>query len=180
MMDYQKYYPAPSTYPPPTGPMPAHDPRFAASQPHTQPPAVAVVVPVPPPQLPAPPPGPPSSAASSSSYAHRPLRPSYDHFDQPQHEMPRSAPPPPAYNPRPPDGPPDLNLRNPDTGYASLRRGGNGYHVSQATNGSRKRSHRDQAGGIQGAVSRFESNSDQRYRGGLEHPPAHLESEYIF
>ncbi|KAL4870155.1 hypothetical protein BDV12DRAFT_66682 [Aspergillus spectabilis] len=174
MMNYQKYYP--STYPPHTATIPAHDPRFAPSPIYSQPPAVAVVVPAPPP--PAPPPRPPSSAASSS-YAHRPLRPSYDHFDQPQHEMPRSAPPQGAYNPHPPDGTPDPNSYHAKIGYTSLRRGGNGYHVSQATHGSRKRPHRDQAGGIQGASPRFESNSNQRYRSGREHLAAHSEGEYI-
>lgn len=158
MMNYQKYYPAPSTYPPHPISIPTSDPRFAppthTSQNHSQnhsqthshthsqsytpasasaPVAVAVTAP-------------PQELGASSSYSHRPLRP-YDRPEQPQHEMPRSAPsdsgaysfPPPDGNGTPGPAPaPALTPHSADTGLVSFRRGDGMYHVSQAGHDSRK------------------------------------------
>ncbi|KAL4785169.1 hypothetical protein BJX76DRAFT_325295 [Aspergillus varians] len=186
MMNYQKYYPVPSTYPPQTLSIPAHDPRFAGlpfSPASSAPPLVAVAIAAAPPaQPPAPPPPGPSSGPSSSSYSHRPLRPSGDHFDRPQLEMSRSAPSSAAYNYPLPDTP----ARTPystDNGYASFRRGDNVYHVSQAnygsqgSHGSRKSPPRDE--GFQGASPRLEPESIHRYRGDQGHPTVFREGESI-
>ncbi|KAL2846579.1 hypothetical protein BJX68DRAFT_240871 [Aspergillus pseudodeflectus] len=154
MMNYQKYYPTPSTYPPHTiSIQPANDPRIAPPLPPAQPPPPVVVGPPPRPiattAAPSPqqPPAPPLSAPS---YSHRPLRPSYDQLEQQQparHEMPRSAPPPPAgYSYPPPDGPPSRVLHPADSVYAPYRRGEHGYRVSQANHGSRKKPHQDERG----------------------------------
>ncbi|KAL4918241.1 hypothetical protein BDW62DRAFT_182132 [Aspergillus aurantiobrunneus] len=175
MMNYQKYYPVSSTYPPHTLSLPTHDPRFAPSLPPAPPasPAAVAAAAAPPRQPPAPPPPGPSSGSSSSSYSHRPLRPSHDPFDRPQHDMPRSARPSAAYQYPQPDGTPALTRYSADDGYATLRRGESAYHVSQANHGSRKRLHRDE--GIQGASPGLDRN-----RRDWERPAVYREGESAF
>ncbi|KAL4910091.1 hypothetical protein BDW74DRAFT_48132 [Aspergillus multicolor] len=149
MMNYQKYYPAPSTYPPHTLSIPSHDPRFTASRPPA-PPTPSVVVAI----------AAAAPAISSPSYSHRPLRPSSDQGHQPdqaRYEMPRSAPSG-AYNHPLSDRTPAVAPHSADTGYASFRRGDNVYHVSHATHGSRKRPHRDEG-------PEADPNLGSRYRG---------------
>ena len=172
MMNYQKYYPVPSTYPPHSLSIPAHDPRFtpsfhpAAPTPAPAAPSVAAAVAAraPPPQPPAPPPGLPSGSAAPS-YSHRPLRPSHEHFEQPHREMPRTDPSSAAYSYPRPEGTPASTTYPGDHGYASGRRGDNVYHVSQANHGSRKRAHRDE--GFQGG-SPVEFKLNHRPRGERE------------
>ncbi|KAL4777412.1 hypothetical protein BDW60DRAFT_2181 [Aspergillus nidulans var. acristatus] len=157
MTNYQKHYPAPSTYPPRTLSTQAHDPRFAASLPpvpttlsvaaggraaSTVP--AATVIP----------------SGTSPSYSHRPLRPFYDQPDKPRHETPRSASSA-TNNHLLPDGAPDFTPHSADNGYTSRRRADNMYHVSQTTHSSRKRSHRDDSSGV-------DANPDPRYRGNRE------------
>ncbi|KAL3445122.1 hypothetical protein BJX65DRAFT_163620 [Aspergillus insuetus] len=155
MMNYQKYYQTPSTYPPHTiSIQPANDPRIAPPLPPAQPPPPSVAVgPHPRPTATTAAPSPqqqPAPPLSAPSYSHRPLRPSYDQLEQQQparHEMPRSAPPPPAaYSYPPPDGPPSRVPHPADSVYASYRTGEHGYRISQANHGSRKKPHRDEGG----------------------------------